>query len=482
MMKLLKYRKEVTDRLGKFSDLVKWRNGTAVMILYRLIVYLGLFLLFFGILRINNWYLLALNRTTATTILTWIIMTLAMHSAYGGYDVGRKKSKPIITNMVLGTFFTDVVTYIQLQIMNVNPNNNAHFELDGGDMKLLVLCFVLQVILITFMARLGNETYFRINPPRKCLIVLGNMNNRAHIEQKIGKYRLQWKVTDVALWNEPNLEKRIRHAEVVFLADVPDERRMQLLKICYDLHCDVLCKAQLQDIMLSSSHQVVVDDAPFLEMDYNTDAVGTHMIKRLMDVVISAVALVVLSPLMLVIALAIRMEDGKPVIYRQKRMTLGGREFFIRKFRTMKINTDSMKPQFSAEKDDPRITHVGRILRRTRLDELPQLWNILIGDMSLVGPRPEMLENVERYKLQLPTFAYREKMKAGLTGYAQIEGKYNTSPEDKLMLDLMYIENFTLWSDVKLLFRTFTVFFKKDSTEGFAAVQSDASADKTHSA
>ena len=123
----------------------------------------------------------------------------------------------------------------------------------------------------------------------------------------------------------------------------------------------------------------------------------------------------------------------------------------------------------SATQGDPRITRVGQVLRRCRLDELPQLVNIFRGDMTLVGPRPEMVENVEKYKAKYPDFVYREKMKAGLTGYAQIEGKYNTTPEDKLMLDLMYIESFSIWLDVKLLFRTLTVFFKSDSTEGFAA-------------
>ena len=117
--------------------------------------------------------------------------------------------------------------------------------------------------------------------------------------------------------------------------------------------------------------------------------------------------------------------------------------------------------------DDPRITKVGSFLRRFRLDEIPQFYNILIGDMSIVGPRPEMMANVARYKMNLPSFVYREKMKAGLTGYAQIEGRYNTSAEDKLMLDMMYIESFSIWLDVKLLLRTFTVLMKKDSTQGF---------------
>ena len=134
----------------------------------------------------------------------------------------------------------------------------------------------------------------------------------------------------------------------------------------------------------------------------------------------------------------------------------------------MKPNNIPEDMQTSITVHDPRITRVGAFLRRFRLDELPQFFNILIGDMSLVGPRPEMMANVARYKIELPAFVYREKMKAGLTGYAQIEGRYNTTAEDKLMLDMMYIESFSIWLDIKLLLRTFTVLTKKDSTQGFS--------------
>ena len=176
-----------------------------------------------------------------------------------------------------------------------------------------------------------------------------------------------------------------------------------------------------------------------------------------------ALALLVLSPLMLLIALAIRVEDGGNVIFRQKRLTADGKTFTICKFRTMRRGSGGA----SARDADDRVTHVGRFLRRWRLDELPQFWNILRGDMSLVGPRPEMLENITRYKRDLPEFQFRERMKAGLTGYAQIEGRYNTSPEDKLALDLFYIEGFSLWTDMKLILRTVTVFFRPDATQGF---------------
>ena len=446
------------------------RHRTALTIsVLRVLLYGGMMVIFFGLMAIHNIGLHNPSRTMATTLLTYWAMTFAMSSVYGGYDVGRRKSKPIISGLSLAVIVTDAVTYLQLQIMNVNENNNDYLVLFGPDFWLLLLCILLQILFIVFMAYQGNAAFFRLNPPQDCLLVLGDESRREGCERKIGRYKLQWKVTDVALWDAPDLRQRIDAAQVVFLdSEIPGQAKHNLLKTCYDLRRDVLCKAQLQDIMLSSARQVVIDDAPFLEMDYRKMTLGQRIGKRLMDILVSSVVLTVLSPVLGVIALCIHLEDGGPAIFRQTRMTVAGHTFTIYKFRTMRKDASRDEPEVSVTRDDPRITRVGRVLRRWRLDELPQLWNILKGDMTLVGPRPEMLENVERYKLELPAFVYREKMKAGLTGYAQIEGRYNTTPEDKLMLDLMYIESFSLWEDVKLLFRTFTVFFKADSTQGFA--------------
>ena len=228
-----------------------------------------------------------------------------------------------------------------------------------------------------------------------------------------------------------------------------------------------MCKAELQETILCNGRPAIVDDAPFLEIEYYKMSFFQRMIKRAGDITISLISLVILSPLMAVIAAAIKLEDRGPVIFNQKRLTIGGKKFIIHKFRTMKPEASQENLPVSIAVNDPRITRVGRILRRFRLDETPQFFNVLKGEMSLVGPRPEMISNVNRYKTERPDFVYREKMKAGITGYAQIEGRYNTTAEDKLMLDLMYIESFSIWLDVKLLMRTVTVLFKKESTKGF---------------
>jgi len=445
----------------------KQAKSDLVIGLLSLLLYLLLGLSFFFCLSINNIFLRVINRTLATTLLTFCAMSVAMHAVYGGYDVGRRKPKPVISAMIAGTVITDLVTFLQLQIMNVNDHYNDHLTLFGPDALYLLLCMFIQCLLIIIFVRVGNQLYFSMNPPRSCLVILGSPHQEKALREKIGRYQLQWRVDDVVLYNVPDLESHIEKADVVFLGQLPEGAKFALLKMCYDDRKDVMCKAQLQDIMLCNANPAIVDDAAFLAMEYNKITSGQRLVKRMGDVVISLLALLLLSPFIVLIAILIRAEDGGAVIFRQSRLTADGRIFTIRKFRTMTQQADVPDTQRSSTVDDPRITKIGAFLRRFRLDEVPQFFNILIGDMSLVGPRPEMMANVLRYKIELPAFVYREKMKAGLTGYAQIEGRYNTSAEDKLMLDMMYIESFSLWLDIKLLLRTFTIFTKADSTQGF---------------
>ena len=451
-----------------FRDHSSHQTKTTILIgAISVILYLILGIAFFVCLSVNNYFLRHINRTLATTLLTFTAMSIAMHAVYGGFDVGRKKNKPVISAMISGIAITDIITYIQLQIMNVNPNNNQTLILFGPDLLYLLLCYVIQVIVIILFVRVGNQLYFYFTPPRRCLLILGSPSQEEALRAKIERYQLQWRVEDTVLYNVPDLAQRIEMADVIFLGAVPDRAKVALLKLCYDDRKDVMCKAELEDIMLCNARPTIVDDAAFLSMEYNKITPFQRFAKRFGDILISLFALIVFSPFILLISLLIKLEDGGPVIFKQSRLTVAGRPFTIRKFRTMKVHSELDEVQVSVSVDDPRITKVGAFLRRYRLDEIPQFFNILIGDMSVVGPRPEMMANVARYKMNLPSFVYREKMKAGLTGYAQIEGRYNTSAEDKLMLDMMYIESFSIWLDVKLILRTVTIFLKKDSTQGF---------------
>ena len=188
-------------------------------------------------------------------------------------------------------------------------------------------------------------------------------------------------------------------------------------------------------------------------------------VKRAMDIVISFVGIILASPFMLIIALAIKLYDHGPVFYKQKRQTMGGREFDILKFRSMIVDSEQHGARLAKEHDD-RITPVGKVIRRLHFDELPQLFNILKGDMAFVGPRPERKEITEEYTKEIPEFPFRLKVKAGLTGYAQVYGQYNTVPYDKLKLDLTYITNYSIWLDIKLIILTVKILFQKEKSEG----------------
>ena len=444
--------------------------------LVRLVIFGGCFMLFYGLMAVNNWPLRHLSRTSGTTALTWAALGLAMIAVFGELPLGRRRKRLIVGAQMLGAAITDAVTYLQLQIMNVNPNNHARLTLFGSDFAWLLLCLALQLALVTAAVCAGETLCRRMQKPRRALLVFHDEAAADALLQKLKKQR-PWQVEAFLRYDAPVLDSAIDRAETVFLApDVPHDRRDAILHRCYQQQKDVLCKASVTDVLLSSAKPVILDDAAFLEMNASAITLGQRIVKRTMDIVLSAAALLVLWPVMAVIALVVRLSDGGPALFYQERLTASGRKFTISKFRTMRPGAANA----SACRADSRVTRIGRFLRRSRLDELPQLFNILKGDMSLVGPRPEMMENVRRYKLALPDFAWRERMKAGLTGYAQIEGRYNTSPEDKLLMDLMYIRSYSLFTDVKLLLRTLTVFFKPDSTEGFAPENPDDSSTPPH--
>ena len=205
---------------------------------------------------------------------------------------------------------------------------------------------------------------------------------------------------------------------------------------------------------------------------------GYHYIKRGIDIILSGMAIVILSPLLLFLCIAIKLDTPGPILFKQKRVGIHRSFFQIYKFRTMRIDTPKDVPTHMLENPEQYITKVGKFLRKTSLDELPQIFNILKGDMSLVGPRPERPEIAALYSERIPEFDYRLKVKAGLTGYAQVYGKYNTTPYDKLKLDLTYIETYSLKLDLKLLMLTFKILFQKENTEGVEAWQKTAGQEK----
>ncbi len=275
--------------------------------------------------------------------------------------------------------------------------------------------------------------------------------------------------------NEPlyRLKIEVQNCDAMMLYGLEEQKRNLLIKYCYERSIRIYVAPEITDILLRGADRVHSFDTPFLLLRNYGPSFEQRIVKRLMDILLSGILLLLTSPFMLLTALAIKLEDRGPALFKQERVTVNGRKFWIYKFRSMIVDAEKHGAQFSS-KNDSRITKVGRFIRATRLDELPQLLNIIKGDMSIVGPRPERQQYIEEFCQETPEFIYRLKVKAGLTGYAQIYGKYNTTPLDKLKLDLMYIETYSLLLDIRLIFLTLKIMFMKESTEGVEDGQNHA--------
>ena len=410
----------------------------------------------------NTRSLRALSRSLGITLTTFIIVGLLFLNVYGKYDIGRRKSKPIIYSLVLAVAFTDIITYLQLMIMRVNTPSIFDFRLEN--LGLLALAFVLQVIVIIVFVYGGNHLFFKIHPPERCLVITSSQKNLDKIIPVIERYQKQYKISRILDYHSSKLFQEIDKADTVFLFAVPSIERSAIIRHCYSKKKNIYFNPEIEDVVEMNSTYYILEDVPLLNANVKSLTMEQRIAKRLMDLILAVLLGILSCPFWIGAAIAIKMHDGGKILFKQKRATLNGRVFEVYKFRTMKENVENR----SASVGDSRITKPGHFLRKTRIDELPQLLNILKGDMTFVGPRPEMLENVSSYTKQLPEFKYRLRMKAGLTGYAQIFGKYNTSPKDKLIMDMMYIERFSILKDIQLMFQTVIVLLKKDSTEAFS--------------
>ena len=256
--------------------------------------------------------------------------------------------------------------------------------------------------------------------------------------------------------------------------------RNQIVKYCVEHDISAFVIPRIGDVIMAGAQRMHLMHLPMLLVDRYDPKPEYLFIKRFFDIALSGIALIVLSPVMLILTVLIRL-DGGTALYKQVRLGKNGKEFNVLKFRSMRMDAekDGVARLSTGDKDD-RITKVGHFIRGCRLDELPQLINILKGEMSIVGPRPERPEIAAEYVKELPEFSLRLQAKPGLTGYAQVYGKYNTTPYDKLLMDLMYIGKPSLAEDIKICFATVKILFMPESTEGVSEGQTTAMSGENH--
>lgn len=391
-------------------------------------------------------------------IVLYAVMLLTFFTVYGGFQAGSQRIFEALTAQGLATLCANAVTYLQLCVLG-----NWQFLTHFGPM--LVVTGVDLVILVVWVL-LTRWMYTKLFPPRKLLVVYGKYSPEDMI-MKMAAREDKYTICE-AVHYELGFEElviKIQEYGNVMLMDIPAEIRNTLLKYCFDKDIRCYSVPKISDIMIMSASEIHLFDTALLLFRNMGLTIEQRFFKRMLDIVVSVIVVVVTAPLMLIIALLVKLYDGGPVFFTQDRLTQGGEVFKVIKFRSMRVQKKTDEYVMTRKNDD-RITPVGKVIRRLHLDELPQVFNILKGEMSLVGPRPECPKLAAEYTEMIPEFNYRLKVKAGLTGFAQVYGKYNTTPYDKLKLDLTYIENYSFWLDLKLILLTVKVLFHKENTEG----------------
>ena len=386
------------------------------------------------------------------------LLVMVLFFGMDGFKFGYLRSGDVLVCQLIGLFIANFITYWQLCLI-------ANGVISPVPMLLLMVAGSAVALVCTFAY---SALYHRIYVPKEMVMILGRDESVAlkfKMETRPDKYHVA-KLISVDEGLE-NICRQIVNYDAVIINDVPAQIRNDILKFCYRNKIRTYLTPKVTDIVVRGAESINLFDTPLLLVKGTGLTPVQMLVKRVMDLLMCLVFMIPAAPVMLLVALAIKLEDGGPVFYKQARMSLDGKVFDILKFRSMIVDAEKEGKSIPATGHDPRITKVGRFTRATRIDEHPQLLNILKGDMSIVGPRPERVEHMIKYGQEVPEFDFRTKVKGGLTGYAQIYGKYNTSPYDKIRLDMMYIENYSLMLDIKLILLTLRIMLSKESTEGF---------------
>ena len=390
-------------------------------------------------------------------VVYFAILVLFM-TIYGSFSIRKYRTRELVFAFGLSCFFTDVITYFIMCMI-------AQTILSP---KFVILTLLAQCLIETGLFIFARIMADRLEPAAPALLIVPEKDAEDGVRDKFDRRRTRYYIDRVVSADTPWDELcAIMHSYgTVVLLPMEKELRRRIMDDCFWHGVEILLKPDMQDIMVNCADTVIMSDVPLYAVHTGNHDRGYLTAKRGLDIVASVCGLLICSPIFLAAAVAIKIQDGGPVFYRQKRLTLGGKPFYLTKFRSMVVNAESATGAVLAGKSDSRITKVGAFLRATRIDELPQLLNILNGDMTLVGPRPERPEFYEKYCAEYPEFAYRLRAKAGLTGYAQLYGRYNTTFADKALLDMHYIQKASFLWDLQLIFYTLKIIFVKESTEG----------------
>ena len=390
-------------------------------------------------------------------VLIYAALYVFISSFFGAFHLGYYTELSLIGSQVIGTLGTNTISFVIISLigrgrLSVRP---------------MIYLTIYEFFILVLWVYVFSALFARLYPPRRMVVIYGN-KNAADLIRKMGKRGDKYVICEAISCDErfDEIIERINEYDAVIINDIPHELRSEILKYCLEKSIRVYINPKISDIIIRGADDFNMFDTPLLLNRNSGLKFEQKLMKRTLDLVMALLGFIIASPFMLATAIAIKAYDGGPIFYKQKRLTMGGKRFYVYKFRSMIVGAEKKSGAVLAKENDDRITPIGRIIRKIRFDELPQLINIIKGDMSFVGPRPERPEIARKYEETMPEFKYRLKTKAGLTGYAQVMGKYNTTPYDKLKMDLMYIERQSLLLDLRIMLMTVKIVFTPSATEG----------------
>lgn len=411
------------------------------------------------------------NRGDILLIVIFALLYVLFGNTYDALMISMSRKAEIVYSQALSLLFSDAIMYLLILLLT------KHWPM----VLPLLIAGVVQGLGSAIWAVLAQTWYFHTFSAKPTVIVY---DDREGLPELINDYGFDRKfdvIRVVDSWSCMEKPSVLEDAEVVFLSGIRSHDRNVILKYCVSNGKRTFVLPRIGDIIMSGARRMHMFYLPMLRVDRYHPSMLYLFVKRAFDIIASLCTLIVLSPLFLLTSIAIKLSDGGPVIYKQTRLTKDGKKFNMLKFRSMRVDAekDGIARLSTGDADD-RITPVGRMIRKTRIDELPQMINILVGELTIVGPRPERPEIASLYEEEMPEFCLRLQAKAGLTGLAQVYGKYNTTPYDKLQMDLMYIAKPSLVEDLRIIFATIKILFMPESTEGISEGQTTAMSGENH--
>jgi exopolysaccharide biosynthesis polyprenyl glycosylphosphotransferase len=408
------------------------------------------------------------NKGNYIVVALFLVLYICFSKLYGGFSLTVSRISEIIYSQCVAIIMTGFIMYfVTLLLVRHLPN-----------VLPLLLCMGVCIVISTLWTYPANRLSNKVFPPQRTVLIYENADARYSGKVVTGNMYSRFYVVDevCATCGTEKVFKilEICEAEAVFICGVRSSQRNDIVKFCIENNIIAYIRPTIGDLLVDSAQHLQMCNLPVLRCQRLNQSTWHILGKRLSDILLGLILFLILSPLMCLTAIAIKMYDGGPVLYRQSRLTRDRRQFYVYKFRSMRVDAEKDGVARLAARNDDRITPVGRIIRKVRIDELPQILNILKGEMTFVGPRPERPEIAKQYEQDMPEFALRLQVKAGLTGFAQVYGKYNTSPYDKLQMDLMYIARQGFVTDLKIILATIKILFLPGSTEGIAQGQTMA--------